>query len=171
MFSHWPWSYSVAHSVHTFISFFSLFPHIISTNQGWCMKEHSGPATTLHNSFRIITVITEHCEQLHRMQRVTKQHYSYICSLTINSAWFRRWKRSVRDGELIQHCAGVNIVWQGGHFIMTHLYQTPTTSLYCAKLPFVLLSVSHPALERWALGLILLSNRSTTQGSQTTVQV
>lgn len=114
---------------------------------------------SFHRSFQITTVIAK---QHNRMQHVTTTAYTH--SLTITSAGFRRWKGSVRDAELMQRCEGMSIVCQGGLFISgTPLWwvictKHPLPLFYCARLPFVLPSVSSSTSEMstvssvWVIG-------------------
>ncbi len=149
------WFGIVLSCVQAFKASLSLFPPSILANQGCCITEHSG-STSLHavivagasrSSWSSLNCPTG-------CSTSSQQHRAYTCSLTINSAGFRRWKGSVRDGELMRHCAGMSIVWQGGLFISgTPLWLICTEHpphLFTAQLPFVLLSVAHPALERWS---------------------
>lgn len=167
VFSHWPRSYCPAQPPHC-VAFepFSFISPSVQTKDAALQSMVTQQVCACHSFPQELP--DHHGHHLTAWQERTtspQQCRAYTCRLTITWTGFRRWRRESQGWWAhtalcwAEHCLAGRALQQCDSILMTHLCWTPTTSLYCAKLPFVLLSASHPALKRWAPGLDLLSSK------------
>ena len=150
VFSHWPCLLSLAQPLscaQAFISFLFMFLHSILPDQGCCTQQRASKL------FHIITATAE-LNRLTGCSTSSQQFHANTRLLTLTSAEFWWWKGD-RQGwwahaalcrdELCQAFGSPSSMelHYDSSVLNTHL-------AYCAKPPFVLLRVSHPALERRA---------------------